>query len=134
MLSPGIIRVWNMLTFLLTMVVLEKFHTICLNMKFQSYYRIAQTSARITQSSTALFQLLLCFGSLPTSMQLGSCMKSDPAVQLSLNVYKCPLLSTKHRRMCIDVFALFKRKKRISSGLSFEFTSLLIIDLTARIY
>lgn len=51
--------------------------------------------------------------------ELGSCVKSDPSVQLSLNACKCPLLSTEHWRVCIDVFALFKGKKGISSGLSF---------------
>ena len=59
--------------------------------------------------------------------ELGSCVKSDPSVQLSLNVCKCPSLNTEHWRVCIDVFVLFK-KKVISSGLSFEFTRLWIID------
>lgn len=117
-----------MLTFLLSIVILENFHTVCLNVRSQSYYQIAWTSTRIMQSSTALFQLFLCFGSWPTSMQGDICVKSDPSVQLSLNVYKCPLLSTEHGRVCIDVFALLKRMKRIPSGLSFEFIRLLIID------
>lgn len=80
------------------------------------------------QSPTALFQRCLCFGSHPTSMQLSSCVKPNPSLQLSFSVCKCPLLSTDLGRACIDVFALFKRKKRISSGLSFEFTRLLITD------
>lgn len=124
----GIVEVQYMLTFLLAIVILENFPTVCLNERSHSYYQIARTSTRTTQSSTDLFQLFLCFGSWPTSTQGDNRVKSDPSVQLSLNVYKCPLLSTEHGRVCIDVFALFKRMKRISSGLSFEFTGLLIID------
>lgn len=50
--------------------VLKSLHSVCLNEKFQSSYWIAQPPARITQSSTALFQLSLCFGSQPISVNL----------------------------------------------------------------
>lgn len=61
-------------------------------------------------------------------MQLASCGQSDPSIQLSLNVCTCPLWSTGYRRVCRDAFALFQGRRRISSGLSFEFTGLLIFD------
>ena len=118
---------------LFAMDVLKHFHTVCLNVKFQSSYQLAQTSAWITQSSTALFIIFFFFffffllWILAHISELGSCVKSDPSVQLSLNVCKCPSLNTEHWRVCIDVFVLFK-KKVISSGLSFEFTRLWIID------
>lgn len=63
----------------------------------------------------------------PSPTQLGSCVKSDPSIRVSWNVSKCPLWSIALGKLCTDVVALFRRRKRLSSRLSFEFTRRLIM-------
>lgn len=92
----------------LAVLLLDDSHTVLLNVTFKSYYRIALTFLRITEFKSFIVMFLCAFdpSSHPYRVQLRACVKSDLSIQLTLEVYKCLLLSTMCVRVWMDAFVL----------------------------